>query len=283
MLFGEYLVLCGADCLAFPLKFGQTLKVTPTNDKLIWKSYATKKRWFEAELNEQFDVLETNNSEVASMLVKLLRVIKSEKPQLSFRQSFSAEADFDLQWGLGSSSTLISLLSQWSGVDAFKLLESTFGGSGYDVACATETSPIVYATGKVKEHVELPKSITNQLLFVYLGKKQNSRNEIKRFNRDTVSVKQIDEINKIITNAINAKEITTFELALNQSEKLIASLIDLKPIKQNHFSDYPYSVKSLGAWGGDFFMATYRDLERAKNYFHSKGYTTQFTYQELIK
>lgn len=282
MLFGEYLVLNGSDCLAFPLKFGQTLSVTKS-DGITWESYSKHGIWFSVSMSNDFTVLDTNNEEVAGILRQLFLVIRAEKPDLDFNQRFKAEANFELNWGLGSSSTLISLLSQWSGVEPRKLLDVSFGGSGYDVACATATAPILYANGNVKKEVLLPESITNQLLFVYSGNKQNSREEIKRFKKSEVTQHQVDAMNEIISNALKTDKIEVFEQQLDLSEELISSTIETTKLKQRLFTDYPYSIKSLGAWGGDFFLATYRDLETAKSYFEEKGYDVLFTYQEFIK
>ena len=282
MLFGEYLVLNGSDCLAFPLKFGQTLAVTKS-DELIWESYSKHGMWFSVSMSSDFAILDTNNTEVAEILRNLFVVIRTEKPDLDFNQRFKAEANFELNWGLGSSSTLISLLSQWSGVDAKKLLEASFGGSGYDVACATAGGPIIYANGEVKKEVPLPESITDKLLFIYLGNKQNSREEIKRFKKTSVAQHQVDTMNEIISNALQTDKIEVFEEQLDRSEELISSIIGTIQLKQRLFADYPYSIKSLGAWGGDFFLATVRDLKTAKSYFEAKGYDTLFTYQEFIK
>ncbi len=282
MLFGEYLVLNGSDCLAFPLKFGQTLSVTKS-DELIWESHSKHGIWFSASMSNDFTILDTNNEEVAETLRQLFLVIRTEKPNLDFNQRFKAEANFELNWGLGSSSTLISLLSQWSGVETKKLLDASFGGSGYDVACATAKLPILYANGKIKKEVHLPESITDKLLFIYLGNKQNSREEIKRFKKTSVTQHQIDTIDAIISNALQTDEIEVFEKQLDLSEELISSIIGTIKLKQRFFADYPYSIKSLGAWGGDFFLATVRDLKTAKSYFEGKGYDVLFTYQEFIK
>jgi len=282
MLFGEYLVLNGSDCLAFPLKFGQTLSVTKS-DELNWESYSKHGRWFFASMDDDFTVLDTNNEEVAEILKRLLLVIRTEKPDLDFKQRFKSEANFELNWGLGSSSTLISLLSQWSGVETKKLLDASFGGSGYDVACATAEAPILYANGKIKKEIPLPESITDKLLFIYLGNKQNSREEIKRFKKANVAQDQIDAMNAVISNALQTDKIEVFEQQLDLSEELISSIIGTIQLKQRLFADYPHSIKSLGAWGGDFFLATYRDLKTAKIYFEEKGYDIFFTYQEFIK
>lgn len=282
MLFGEYLVLNGSDCVAFPLKFGQTLSVTKSED-IIWESYSRHGKWFSASMSNDFTILETNNEEVAEILRQLFVVIRAEQPDIDFHQRFKAEANFELNWGLGSSSTLISLLSQWSGVDVRKLLDVSFGGSGYDVACATAAAPILYANGAIKKEFHFPESITDNLLFIYLGNKQNSREEIKRYKKETITQEQVDKLNAAISTAIQANEIESFEQQLDYSEELISSIIKTEKLKQRLFPDYTYSVKSLGAWGGDFFLATYRDAEIAKHYFQEKGYTTLFTYQELIK
>jgi len=282
MLFGEYLVLKGADCLAFPLKFGQTLTVNQS-DQFKWESYSKNNLWFHLTMNDDLEIIETNNPEVAEILRKLYLVIRDEYPHLSFNQNFKAEANFELNWGLGSSSTLISLLSQWSGVDSKKLLASSFGGSGYDVACATAKDTILYANGTTKKEVHISKSIVDKFLFVYLGNKQNSREEIKRFKNAEVTSENIQTMNTIVENSLKTDNIEVFEQQLNHSEELIASIIGSVKLKERLFADYSYSIKSLGAWGGDFFLATFREIETAKSYFQKKGYDTLFTYQELIK
>jgi len=282
MLFGEYLVLKGSDCLAFPLKFGQQLSISD-DTILTWESYSIQGRWFNVKMDTNLDIISTNDSKVADILRELLLIIRDEKPEINLIHHFKAEANFELNWGLGSSSTLVSLLSQWSGVDAQTLLKGSFGGSGYDVACATAKNPILYANGKVKREIHLPTSITENMLFIYLGQKQNSREEIKRFKGAEVTTADINALNAIVETSIQTKDIEVFENQLNASEDLVSRIIGSEKLKDRLFADYDYSIKSLGAWGGDFFLATCRDIEKAKTYFSAKGYETMFTYTELIK
>jgi hypothetical protein len=54
----------------------------------------------------------------------------------------STQLTFPRQWGLGTS-TLINI-AQWTQINAFTLLKSSFGGSGYDIACAQNDEPIIY-------------------------------------------------------------------------------------------------------------------------------------------
>lgn len=283
MLFGEYLVLEGAKCLAFPLKFGQQLSVSP--DELIyWESYDRDGRWFYARLDQELNITDCNEMEVAKVLQEMFRVIRELQPEKDLMCRFRAEADFNLQWGLGSSSTLISLLSQWAEIDPYQLMNRTFGGSGYDIACATENTPILYSIADRKiKNVTIDPEITQHFLFVYLGKKQNSREEIKKFRRSEVTAMNITAMNEIISDSLKSRSIEEFEQAINQSEDLLSQILGRQNLKDRIFADYTYSVKSLGAWGGDFFLATHRDTTAAKAYFSSKGLSTMFTYNELVK
>ena len=59
---------------------------------------------------------------------------------------------------------------------------------------------------------------------------------------------------------------------------IISKLIKQPPLKKIKFSDYDGAVKSLGAWGGDFFLATGSD----QDYFKKKGYETIISYKDII-
>lgn len=287
MLFGEYLVLQGANCLAIPLKFGQELSVEKSADTLFhWESKNhLNEVWFSVSFNKQFEIVDTSNEETAIVLLGLLRYIAQRKPNLfESPLNFIARVDFDLKWGLGSSSTLISLLAQWSKENPFELLKESFGGSGYDVACATEDSPICYSVkDRSVTHIRLSPAITNKILFVYCGNKQNSKNEIKRFSGLEVDETAVDQMNELIDSVQTTHDIVEFEKCIDRSEQLLSGILQMPTLKSSKFADYPYMVKSMGAWGGDFFLATYRDEEEAKAYFSSLGYTTFFTYSEMIK
>ncbi|WP_343789865.1 GYDIA family GHMP kinase [Wandonia haliotis] len=285
MLFGEYMVLKGAPCLAIPLHYGQTLQVEEISEPGVeWKSFELNDVWFTTRLDTAFNSIETSDQEKSEVLVNLLNVIRKEKPELfETGLRFKAQSDFNLQWGLGSSSTLVSLLAQWSGVNPYRILEETFGGSGYDIACATAVQPILYeVAGRKTQEVELPESVTSNFLFVYSGNKQNSRNEIKRFNKRETAPEDVKQIQEIITQSLRAETISDFEKSLSESENLLSEILGMQTLKQERFSDYPFEIKSLGAWGGDFFLATFREEEQARAYFLEKGYDTMFTYRELI-
>lgn len=282
MLFGEYLVLEGSNSLAFPLKYSQSLEVTP-GKSFTWESYSRNGRWFEMKLHKDLNIDETNDEEKAKILQGLIQHIHRSKPSLDMLNTFRVRANFNMQWGIGSSSTLISILAQWSGLDPYELSQRSFGGSGYDIACATASQMITYRMeDKVANPVELNEAVTDKLLFIYSGSKQSSKDEIKRFEKSTTQESDISTMDDIINQALAAKSIEEFEVQIDRSEDLLSPILGLEKLKQHIFADYEYSIKSLGAWGGDFFLATYRDSNEARDYFREKGYETMFTYNELL-
>ena len=54
-------------------------------------------------------------------------------------------------------------------------------------------------------------------------------------------------------------------------------------MKSIYFSDYWGVVKSLGAWGGDFVLATSsRSFTETMKYFNEKGFNVFLKYKDLI-
>jgi len=285
LIFGEYLVLNGAKSLAVPVKFGQELKVSPADGNATWKAEGLDGIWFQCRFDEQMNPVETTDAKVSDALLKIFRRIQELRPEMNLHQNFKISANFPLNWGLGSSSTLISLLAQWSQTDPYDLLEKAFGGSGYDIACATANGPITYQIGDVTRKVtEAPLSteITEKCLFVYFGNKQSSSEAIENYRKKKIVPEDIQAMSFVVDAALRSAAIEDFEGLMNKSEQLLSGILGQKTIKEAHFEDYPYAIKSLGAWGGDFFMATYRELEAAKQYFSQKGFETAFSYNELV-
>lgn len=285
LLFGEYLVLKGSQCLAIPLQYGQKAIITVNNtNQHTWKSFERGKEWFTCKFDHTLALINSTNIEKATIIQKLLLFIFEGNPAI-FRGGldFNIHSDFPKEWGFGSSSSLISILSQWGSYDPYLLLARSFGGSGYDIACATAITPLLYrAQPRSVEPVSLSHVITGQLLFIYSGRKQSSQAEVSRFSSMEVTKSVIERINKIISEVLRATAIEDFEACIIKSEILVSDVTHLERIQNQLFPDYPYAIKSLGAWGGDFFMATFRDKKVAECYFNRKGYTTCFTYSQLI-
>lgn len=292
LLTGEYVVLDGALSLALPTQYGQSLIVEPIAEpKLIWKSINRNNNvWFKEEFSLQKGTLKqvNNDNEVSNRLFKIFQSVKQLNPDfLKSSKGFTIESKltFPREWGLGSSSTLINNIASWANVDAYKLLELTFGGSGYDIACAQNDSAITYQFQESKRSirkVEFNAEFKDCIYFIYLNKKQNSREGIEHYKKNTSDLSnEISEISNITSNIIDCKLLSEFESLLNQHEAIISNIINQNPVKETHFKDFKGSIKSLGAWGGDFILATSK--ENPTDYFKSKGFRTIIPYNEMIK
>ena len=89
----------------------------------------------------------------------------------------------------------------------------------------------------------------------------------------------INKISSITNEIINSKTIEEFEYYIDEHEVITGEYIQGETVKSKYFSDYKGSIKSLGAWGGDFVLATRKN----KNYFFEKGFDTILSYSEIIK
>lgn len=289
LLTGEYVVLDGATALAIPTKKGQSLTVLPQAEKeLLWNSFDIDGTcWFSAGFSlETFDILGSNNQAVAQKLSKILKATRNLQPDFfasSLGVQILTELHFPRNWGLGTSSTLINNIAQWANVDAFTLLENSFGGSGYDIAAAQHTKPIFFTnennTPKVEE-IQLSWDFTDSLFFVYLNQKQNSKEGISRYRNNPATSVQLEKITDFTKKLLLCYTLSDFEAILNAHEAVISELIGIPTVKEKLFSDFNGSVKSLGAWGGDFVLAT-GGLDDM-SYFRNKGYKTIIPFSEMI-
>ena len=288
LLTGEYVILDGALSLASPTKFGQYLKLEENQSNLIsWKSINyDEKIWFECTIkNENLEIKSTSSKKVSDTLIRIINLIREYNP--SFLKNHGSDIltslTFDKNWGLGSSSTLISNLATLSGVDPYILNNKIFNGSSYDIACANSISPIVYQLKegqRIIDEVSFKPPFHEKIYFIYLNKKQSSISEIENYNNKKVSESTINEISNITSMILQCNSIEAYDELIESHELIISKLISKPTIKETLFKDFNGSIKSLGAWGGDMIMATsHSDPNR---YFKEKGYSTIFKYEELL-
>ena len=291
LLTGEYLVLKGAVALGLPTKLGQTMTVETVHaPSLQWNANKPDGPWFSSSFDpETLEIIATDDQAKAEKLVKILNALRQLNPQaLIPGLHFETHLEFDPSWGLGSSSTLISVLSQWAEVNPYELLKMTLGGSGYDIACATASSAIHYRLDHgqpMVQHVAFNPPFADRLFFVYQGKKQHSSNEVKAFTQHCDQVDLSSEIQTISELSMALPTVTYFEdfcTLLQVHESILARCLDREPV-QLQYSGFNGVLKSLGAWGGDFLLAaTDLPFEEVKAYFNNKGLSTIFKYQDLI-
>lgn len=293
LITGEYLVLDGAHALALPTKFGQNLIVEKGPKEAIeWRSYDSDgSLWFEDQISF-LDISNKKSAEnipsVRNTLIEILQEAYLLNPSFinhSEGYTISTQLTFPRNWGLGTSSTLINNIAQWTQVDAFELLKNSFGGSGYDIACAQNNSPILYHLANGSQSVEKaafnPRFHEN-LYFVYLDKKQSSKSAIASYYKKekTNLDETIAQINRITLEALKAKTFEEFTIAIEKHEAVMSALLEIETVKKILFSDFLGSIKSLGAWGGDFVLVLSK--ENPANYFREKGYEIIRSYQEMI-
>jgi mevalonate kinase len=295
LLSGEYLVLQGAKALALPLRLGQSLEVKTIDIQegmLHWDAYAPKGFWFASIFSKfGFTVHASDDMEKADNLCNIFKAIKSLNPNILQDKNdyfFTTKLEFDSQWGLGSSSTLISLLAQWAGVNPYELLKRTMGGSGYDIACATASKPITYQLKNgepVVEEIDFKPAFSENLYFVYQGHKQSSGKEVKSFKeraKTTDFSKEIAEISEITGDLAKTSSFDEFCLLLTRHETIMSKVLEQSPLK-SQYPDFQGVIKSLGAWGGDFFLAaTELPKEKVKCYFKNKGLGTIIRYKDIV-
>ena len=287
------MVLDGAKALALPTKFGQNLIVEKgRNQEIKWTSFDSDGSiWFEDTFSFS-DISNKNFSEETTSkrntLIEILHegyLLNPDFLHQSEGYSVTTQLTFPRNWGLGTSSTLINNIAQWLKIDAFVLLKNSFGGSGYDIACAQNNNPIVYHLengNPVVEKVAFEPEFTENLYFVYLDKKQSSKAAIASYynNKNEDLSENITKIDLLTQEALNTKTLREFAAALEEHEAEMSKILEMKTIKESLFPDFNGVIKSLGAWGGDFVLAIAK--ENPTDYFSERGFKTIVSYKDMI-
>lgn len=288
LLSSEYFVLKGARALALPLNYGQTLtvrQVEKSSPTLIWEAREMGFTWFKAEFDlRDASIREATDEKVALRLQQLFSDSFLGKDGNSYE--CIVDADFPIRWGLGTSSTLVVLLSRWLGKNPFQMQFSVFGGSGYDIACAQAEQPIVYTLKNNMPEwkpVSFAPAFHPELLFVYSGRKMDSREAIGKFQVPESEMPQlIEEFSGYTQNMLDAESVDELAYWCRKHETRLAPFLGVKTLQEEVFPDFEGTLKSLGGWGGDFFLAI-GNPETTRNYFKEKGLDTLIPYQNIVK
>lgn len=291
LLSGEYVILDGALGIGLPTKMGQHLYVDKVDsDKdLLWESWqGDQEKWLQVRLDpDRLTVIDTTDMGMGQRLSEVL-IHARDLTGGAFQPGpcrVRTVLEFDRAWGLGSSSTLLSLVAKWAGVDVYALANATFGGSGYDLACAVSDGPLLYQRREGRgHHVRIPfdPPFADDLYFVYLGQKQNSRSGIQRY-KEAGATPPVWAISQLSLELASAKKRSGFAELLRAHEQLIARCTGLKSVGEVLFSDAPGVVKSLGAWGGDYVLFVSEVPESVvRAYFTERRYTVLHTYRSFI-
>jgi len=289
MLTSEYFAVDGALVLAVPTKLGQEFFFEEKHDGksiIFWEAYHQNKLWLKAVINyKDWKILETNITSSAEFILKTLKNVQSlSEIQLKGTQTYHLKTNlqFPSDYGLGSSSTLMNNLAEWSDIDPFHLNSISLGGSGYDIAVAKAKSAVLYQNKPAIhfERVNFNPKFKNELIFIHLNQKQDSREGINLYKSKTKSQKLVDEFSDLTRNILLCDELDNFSDLMHVHEQRISDFIEIPTVKSIFFADCAKFVKSLGAWGGDFVMSA--KFKGYEDYFWGKGFTTVFEWNDLI-
>lgn len=257
---------------------------------LQWRSYYRDHCWFEASISlPNIGINNCTDLRSADFLIKVLTEANKKNPGIfSGKPSYNVTSilEFNPRWGLGSSSSLINNIAAWFGIDAYGLFAEVQQGSAYDIACASAQGPIWYRIimgNPVSQHVDFNPVFKDNLALVYSGRKQNSAESVSDYLKNIV-VGDDDKarISAISRDIVTASGLQDFNGLLDEHENIMSKLLNEEKIKKR-FPDFPGSIKSLGAWGGDFFLASSEiGYEEIKSYFSTRGLKIIFSWEEMV-
>lgn len=294
LLTAEYLVMHGAKALAIPVNYGQDLNVSNLKEKnrLRWIAYEFSDTWFEATFQlPDLRVIQSTSSATAEYLKNILlnaKLLHGGFLNASGGMLAETKTNFPINWGLGTSSTLINNIAAWAQVDPFKLHNKVSKGSGYDIACAGHNSPIYYQKTSDNERlvkkINLGSTIKEHSYFIYSGKKQATESQLNKINWDTydykLAVEEVSAITDKVTKCDNVKDLIQL---VYQHEQLMRKVLK-KDSVAGQFESFRGAIKSLGAWGGDFFLAVSEMPESyVRQYFEQFGLSVIIPFNQMIK
>ena len=289
MLTSEYVAVDGALVLAVPTKLGQELffdEVDDQNSLIYWEAYHQNHLWLTTTIDyRDWSILETNHHKAAEFILKVLKNVQSlsqNKLNSDVSYHFRTNLQFPSDFGLGSSSTLMSNLAEWGNADAFVLNEMSLGGSGYDVAVAKEKSAILYRRFPERscQQIVFEPSFKDDLVLIHLNQKQDSREGISLYKSKPKSISLINDYTALTEQIVNAETLEDFSRLMTIHEEGLANFLGTNTVKQKFFENCPSFVKSLGAWGGDFVLTSkFGDYQ---DYFKELGFANIFSWSDLI-
>ena len=148
-------------------------------------------------------------------------------------------------------------------MQSHELSAKSFGGSGYDIACAGHQSPILYQRD-LQNLIHLRSNMPSGRLIMSIKSilsiwdiNENSRDAIAHYKGLNPSRKPIEAMNEL---SRSFSQCTSFKDAANlirEHELLMASVLETPCLDDKLLERFCFVSKSLGAWGGDFCMVLF--------------------------
>lgn len=277
--------------LAVPLRWGQTLKVSENQGAEVhWVSKDPEgQKWFECKLNLiDFSVEKTTDEDRAGFIQSLIKSaaqLNSDFLSKWKKYKITSDLEFNPEWGLGSSSTLIANLAQWAELSPFELYFDTQEGSGYDVAAAISDAPFLYQKSETElsfETFDWDQKLMETIVVFYQGNKQSSAAEVsdwkknKRWNRGDIS-----HMSTISESLADCSDVEQAMKLFGEHLKMMEKILDQRAF-EGRYADFDGVMKPLGAWGGDFGLALSPDPEYTKKYLSKQGLEHVFQLSEIV-
>lgn len=285
-------MLHSATALAFPSKRGQHIHIVPDpgSGLLKWISTENGDTWFTAEFSlPEIKLVNYSDASLGNRLLSLLHIIRRLSPDFLQKEDglqLTTSLDFPRDWGLGTSSSLIQLMASWTGIYPYELLDASFGGSGYDIACADRFNPILYR--RQNEEIQITEQnfhppFLDKLYLGFSGVKQDSGLEVKKFlQKGAVDKGLIDRISEISKMVSKTQSLMEFSELLVMHEEIVGHLLGIPPVAAR-FKGFPGIIKSLGAWGGDFLLFSWEGSKEAlERCLKGYGVGPVFRFQDVL-
>ncbi|MFP4288286.1 MAG: hypothetical protein ACLFQS_03430 [Bacteroidales bacterium] len=289
ILFGEYAVLEGNDAVCLPLATGQKLEIQKNDhQKICWQwSY---KNTIIADFS--LDPITLQPHEISqgdpAWAAGLITAIRKQNNIFLTDSGYNVRFinHFPHDWGLGSSSATIASLCRIAGADPYIVNDQVMGGSGADIACTDKKNWFVYRKKKsIPQTWFIPFDFPFQqhVVFVYSGQKQATAEHLKQVKEKSERKHfNASEINTLVYRCFSSNTVAELMSNIQMHEQLISEHTGHSPLG-GKFPDFNGQIKSLGAWGGDFFMAvSLENQSDVKNYFQKKGFGLCFTWDEFL-
>lgn len=287
LLTSEYVVLDGVPALAIPTVLGQRLEVSETKGSSVvhWTAVDFDGRvWLEGDL-ERADSAWMAADETLEPVAQLMNAAEKIGQRPFPGGQVRTQLEFPTTYGWGSSSSLISLVAQWQGIDALPLHFATQNGSGYDTVCATANGPLWYRkTGAQSAEwhaTSLDHWPHDSLYLVHLGSKQKSAADVVRYRTLTPGLLELKDMEHAAHALYEAATFSDWGQAARVHEARMATLLGRTPVSEAALKGYPHACKSLGAWGGDFVLVQVAD-DTDLQWFKDQGFSTVLPWKTSV-
>ena len=105
---------------------------------------------------------------------------------------------------------------------------------------------------------------------------------VLRFFLGCLEFLERSEVSELSEKLARTVSFNDFCALLTRHEEIMSRCLEQPPLK-SHFPDFQGAIKSLGAWGGDFFLAATEMPEKVvKEYFNNKGLDTVIKYCDIV-